>query len=198
MASIITPSRVSALAAVYHEGVYGAADTAPGCVIAERRNLHLWILRGARSDHNFMAAAQSTVGLALSTAPGTAHTVGASGALCVAPDEWLVSSSATNPLALSGGTCVDISHGRTVLRIGGPRTRDLLAKGCGLDLHPAVFLPGHCAQTAIARINVLMHLRDQDGTVDLYVARATFRKSRFATRCAAIPPWPALHQLSRR
>ena len=170
----LTPTRVSALAAVYREGTYGAADTAPGVVIAERRNLNLWILRGASSDHNFMAAAQSVFDVTLSIAPGTAASVGTASALCLAPDEWLISdgTAITGELTVSGGTCVDVSHGRTVLRVSGPRTRVLLAKGCGLDLHPSVFRSGHCAQTAIARINVLMHLRDQDGAFDLYCSRS--------------------------
>lgn len=154
----LNPTRASALAAVYREGTYGAAGPAPGVVIAERSNLNLWMLRGT-----------SVIGMALPAAPGTTHTSEACSALCLAPDEWLVSSTAANAPT---PTSVDVSHGRTVLRISGPRTRDLLGKGCGIDLHPSVFLPGRCAQTAIARINVLMHLRDQAGTFDLYVSRS--------------------------
>jgi methylglutamate dehydrogenase subunit D len=61
------------------------------------------------------------------------------------------------------------SHGRVVLRLAGPRARDVLAKGCRLDLHPRVFTPGMCAQTVIAQIGVLLHQCDELPTYDLYV-----------------------------
>jgi sarcosine oxidase subunit gamma len=64
---------------------------------------------------------------------------------------------------------VDQSHGRAVLRLAGPRARDVLAKGCRLDLHPRVFTPGMCAQTVIAQIGVLLHQSDEIPTYDLYV-----------------------------
>ena len=65
---------------------------------------------------------------------------------------------------------VDQSHGRAVLRLAGARARDVLAKGCRLDLHPRAFRPGMCAQTAIAQIGVLLHQVDERPTYDLYVA----------------------------
>ena len=64
---------------------------------------------------------------------------------------------------------MDQSHGRAVLRLAGARARDVLAKGCRLDLHPRVFVPGMCAQTVIAQIGVLLHQRDEIPTYDLYV-----------------------------
>lgn len=166
------PTRISALASVYRESAYGATGSAPGVVIAERCGLNLWVLRGATGDHHFMRAAQSAIGVALPITPGTTASAGTASALCLAPDEWLFSRGAPGDLAVSGGASIDVSHGRTVLRISGPRTRDLLGKGCGLDLHPSVFKSGHCAQTAIARLNVLIHLRDDDGTFDLYCSRS--------------------------
>ena len=64
---------------------------------------------------------------------------------------------------------VDQSHGRAVLRLAGASARDVLAKGCRLDLHPRVFTPGMCAQTVIAQIGVLLHQCDEHPTYDLYV-----------------------------
>ena len=179
----MTPTRVSALAAVYREGAIGnvgnvgndgVADATPGIIIAERCGLNLLVLRGAASDNNWVAAAQSAIAIALPTTPGMAATTAACSALCLAADEWLISGNAASvgDLALNGGARVDVSHGRTVLRLSGPRTRDLLAKGCSLDLHPSVFKAGHCAQTTLARINVLIHLRNQDGAFDLYCPRS--------------------------
>ncbi len=65
------------------------------------------------------------------------------------PDEWLVTgTSLTGPelearlreaVSPHGGAAVDVSGQRTTLRLRGSHARDVLAKGCALDLHPAVF-----------------------------------------------------------
>ena len=41
--------------------------------------------------------------------------------------------------------CVDLTHSRTILRIAGPKTRALLAKGLPIDLHPREFPAGGVA-----------------------------------------------------
>jgi methylglutamate dehydrogenase subunit D len=48
----------------------------------------------------------------------------------------------------------DQSHGRIILHLEGPRARDLLAKGTGLDLHPRAFGPGRSAVTQMAHVGV--------------------------------------------
>lgn len=60
-------------------------------------------------------------------------------------------------LLRGAASIVDRSHGLTALRVGGPRARDLLAKGCALDLHPRGFGIGRCAATEIA--HAWTHLR---------------------------------------
>jgi sarcosine oxidase, subunit gamma len=66
---------------------------------------------------------------------------------------------------------VDVSAQRTTLLVGGPRARDLLAHGCALDLHPSVFGPGSCAQTMLARAQVVL-LSQQEGF--LVLVRSSF------------------------
>ena len=57
---------------------------------------------------------------------------------------------------------VDVSANRTTLELRGPRARELLEFGCPIDLHPRVFGPGRCAQTLLARANVLIwHVADE-------------------------------------
>ena len=79
------------------------------------------------------------------------------------PNQWLVlgegfgSRSFEERLnaSLSGVASVtDQSDGRTILRIGGPRARDALAKGILIDLDPCAFRPGDTAITAVAYMNV--------------------------------------------
>jgi sarcosine oxidase subunit gamma len=65
------------------------------------------------------------------------------------------------------GYASEQSHGRQVIRVAGPRARDLMAKGCRLDLHPRVARPGFCAQTQIAQIGVLILQVDDAPTYDL-------------------------------
>jgi sarcosine oxidase, subunit gamma len=49
-----------------------------------------------------------------------------------------------------------LSSSRMIIQIAGERARDLLAAGCGLDLHPRVFAPGYCAQTLLCRVPVIL------------------------------------------
>jgi sarcosine oxidase, subunit gamma len=87
-------------------------------------------------------------------------------ALWLGPDEWLVVGPAnetelSDALAPVGGSVVDVSANRTTLELRGPRVRELLEFGCPIDLHPRVFGPGRCAQTLLARANVLIwHVAD--------------------------------------
>ena len=52
---------------------------------------------------------------------------------------------------------VDQTHGVTGIRVDGPKSRDLLAKGCPIDLDPDVFAQGACAATQMEHNGV--HLR---------------------------------------
>ena len=44
-----------------------------------------------------------------------------------------------------------------VVRLSGPNARDVLAKGCQLDLHPVAFTTGGCAQTTLFHSMALIH-----------------------------------------
>jgi sarcosine oxidase subunit gamma len=54
------------------------------------------------------------------------------------------------------GSVVDVSANRDTLVLNGPEARDLLEKGCTLDLHPRSFTAGRCAQTTFARGHLLI------------------------------------------
>ncbi|MFF0739798.1 sarcosine oxidase subunit gamma [Streptomyces sp. NPDC004111] len=115
-------------------------------------------------------AAADAVGLALGVPlplePNTAVRAGPSAVLWLGPDEWLV----VGPPGTGGGlehriraaagrgvvAVTDVSARRTTLLVGGPRARDLLAHGCALDLHPRAFADGQCAQTTLARVQVVL------------------------------------------
>ncbi|RVX38949.1 sarcosine oxidase subunit gamma [Nonomuraea polychroma] len=120
----------------------------------------------------------AVLGVALPVSPGTAVRSGEVTVAWLGPDEWLVigpEGYAAEPLreALGDrhGSVVDVSAQRTTLLVGGPRARDVLAHGCALDLHPSVFGPGSCAQTMLARAQVVL-LSQQEGF--LVLVRSSF------------------------
>jgi sarcosine oxidase subunit gamma len=76
-------------------------------------------------------------------------------------------------VARAGGSVIDVSAHRTVLRIAGPRAAEILAHGCSIDLHPRAFEAGACAQTLLARVDVIL---ERTGPEDFEV----FVRSSFA------------------
>lgn len=98
-------------------------------------------------------------------APGRVVAWGARSVLWLGPSEWLVIDG--EPLDLPGG--VDVSANRTTIALSGPHARDILEKGCTLDLHPRAFTTGHCAQTTVARAQVILWQVSDDPTYHLLV-----------------------------
>jgi sarcosine oxidase subunit gamma len=86
-------------------------------------------------------------------APNTTATVGGRLVLWLGPDEWLVVGGAEKdyPDALAA---VDVSANRVAFEMRGA-ARDVLAQGCSLDFD--AFPVGGCAQTLLARAEVLLH-----------------------------------------
>ena len=169
-------ARRSALASAYRAGPLVTPAAQPDIALNERTDLTLLDLRGNPATAEFIATAQAALGCALPLAPNTSAQGPHCDILWLGPDEWLlVSSHAENineKLPIKAGYLTDVSHGRAALRISGPRTRELLAKGCSLDLHPRAFLAGHCAQTSLAHVGVLLQLPRTGDDFELYCARS--------------------------
>jgi sarcosine oxidase subunit gamma len=77
-------------------------------------------------------------------------------ALWLGPDEWLVLGGREEDYA-DQPAAVDVSANRSCLELSGEGAADVLARGCALDLHPSVFPPGRCAQTLVARAQVILY-----------------------------------------
>jgi sarcosine oxidase subunit gamma len=140
-----------------------------------------------RGEHRSASAAfELAFGFALPAEPNTAASKGKAGAktrvvaLWLGPDEWWVLGG--DPAKLAGklakaldgqpATVTEVSESRTCIRVAGPHARDLLAKGCPLDLHPRVFKAGACAQGQLAKASVLIHQVDDEPAYDVYVLRS--------------------------
>jgi heterotetrameric sarcosine oxidase gamma subunit len=174
-------ARRSALAAVIHAGDFGTVPASgPGILLAERRGLAMVQLAVAPAEYPSVAErVETALGLVLPRAPNRAEVLrelaalwtGPGRVLLVAPDEGGLEGALQQALAGLEAAISGLSHARSVIRIGGTRVRDLLAKGCGLDFHASAFGSGAAVQSTYAHINVLLHALDDAPTVDLYVYR---------------------------
>jgi sarcosine oxidase subunit gamma len=157
-----------------------------GLRLGERLGLGKIDLRGNPHDRAFMAAAGRVLDLLLPGEPCAAATKGQIAALWVGPDQWLLTCPASEAARLTGSlrealgdvhsAVTEVSDAQVALRVAGPSARDVLAKGCPLDLHRRAFPVGGCAQSLLAKASVLIHLLD-DGpergpSFDVYVARS--------------------------
>lgn len=150
-----------------------------GVTLAERVFAGMLVLRGNAMDPAFIAAAHGALGFNLPLIANTATSAGSNGALWLGPDEWLVVTTPDDAMARAVGLKValvglhvavtDISDSRTIIRLSGPKARDVLAKGCPLDLHPRTFGPGRAVQSLIARAGVVIHQLDDIPSYDIYV-----------------------------
>jgi sarcosine oxidase subunit gamma len=139
-------------------------------------------LRGDPADHGFVTKAGSVLGCVLPSTPNSVQSAADLTVLWLGPDEWLILCGPGSESALCGrleealsGThaaIVDVSGNRAHLRLRGQEAREVLAKGCPLDLHPRSFRAGHCAQTVLARTAVLLHQVDDTPTFDLFPRRS--------------------------
>jgi sarcosine oxidase, subunit gamma len=123
----------------------------------------------AQVDVRLGAADLARAPYPLPAAPNTAWEDGPRAALWLGPDEWLVlgppgagpAIEAELETALDGlhRSIVDVSANRVALELSGPRAMEILSKGCAFDLHPRTWQPGMCAQTMLARAQVILHER---------------------------------------
>ena len=97
-------------------------------------------------------------------------------AVWLGPDRWLVLADGDieRQLRERVGDAVavtDQSDARCVIRVGGPRARDALAKAVPLDLHPRAFRPGNAATTLAAHLTIQIWQLDDAPSYNLAVAR---------------------------
>jgi sarcosine oxidase, subunit gamma len=120
-------------------------------------------------DVRLQAALVERAPYPLPTTPNTVWEEGARAALWLGPDEWLVLGppgaghdivrELEAALYSSHRSVVDVSANRVALELSGPSAKEVLSKGCALDLHPREWRPGMCAQTMLARAQVILHER---------------------------------------
>jgi sarcosine oxidase subunit gamma len=116
------------------------------------------------------AKVASVLDCELPLAANTWNAGGEYSALWLGPDEWLVVApeghndalGADLRMALAGvhHSVTDLSANRTIIEISGTDARVVLAKGCPLDLHGTAFKPPQCAQTLLAKSQMVLQCVD--------------------------------------
>jgi sarcosine oxidase subunit gamma len=151
--------RRSALAALYREG---SREQAPGVSLAERRPPEMVEVR-TWGDETDLA------GIVLPRA-SRAAVAGDVAALWFGPRRFLLVGPGLHRRLEGGGAAlVDQSHARTVVRVAGPRCRDVLAKGTGIDLER--FAENDVALTRLGHVAVALHGAGAEA-IDVFVARS--------------------------
>jgi sarcosine oxidase, subunit gamma len=129
-------------------------------------------LRADPTDTGLLHRLASTLGgLAIPNAPNTVTSTGDRRALWLGPDEWLIVGPEGQQAAIQEalrvglddalGSIVDVSANRTVLEIRGARAPDVLAHGISIDLDPRSSGSGGCAQTLLAKAQVIIEWREE-------------------------------------
>ncbi len=159
----------------------GSLPPDPGVSVTVRGDLGYVNVRGRVSDASFVQPVEKALGQPLPVEPNTAS-LGQHQVFWLGPDEWAVITGAAGAAGLaqqlekalsrSHASVNDLSGGQLALLLRGPACRELLAKGCTLDLHPSVFSIGDCAQSGLAKASVLIALTDQTPTFVVVVRRS--------------------------
>ena len=157
----------------------GRAEGEPGVTVRPRDGLALArvIARKGRAD-DLAAAIRSRYGLDLPVTPKRV-TQGGLAVIWSGPGQWLAVAEDGRDLALELSKAIgafaavsDQSDGLAVLRVSGPRARDALIKGVGLDLHPRAFGPGDAAVTVIAHVGAQLWQLDDRPTYEIAAYRS--------------------------
>ena len=127
-------------------------------------------------------AVTAVLGVTPPTQPNTWIRGDAGSVIWLGPGEWLVVSELAaletqeaelrTAITPFGGAAVDVSGQRISLTLRGRHVRDVLAKGCALDLHHSVFRPGSCAQTTLGRAGVVLVASDDPGEFTVLVRQS--------------------------
>ena len=174
--------RRSALAHLGLEARASAVAGYAGVTLRESPMRGLLVLRGDGARAEFRGAVAAVLGLEPVVEPLTAVRRRDVSMLWLGPDEWLVVTPGrrldrierTLRDALEGqhAALTDVSHSRAVVVLSGPHAREVLAKGCTLDLHPRVFGPGRCAQSRLAKCQALIHQTTDAPEFEIHVQRS--------------------------
>jgi len=137
-----------------------------GVTLRERPFLGYVNLRGNPGESGFLEAVKGVAGVDLPREPNTIANGTDCTAIWLGPDEWYLVTAPGNErktiealgevLAGRHFAVNDVTSNYTTIELSGAHARDVLEKGCTLDLHPQAFREGQCAQTLLAHAGMLI------------------------------------------
>ena len=140
-------------------------------------------LRGDPRDPQFAGAVGGVMGDALPMVPNTLADVNGVTMYWLGPDEWLIVTPDDRRKAIERDlwqalmglrfALTDVSGGQMALHLHGRHVRDVLTKGCPIDLHPRVFGIGQCAQSHLGKAPVLIGQIEEQPHFELIVVAAS-------------------------
>jgi sarcosine oxidase subunit gamma len=141
-----------------------------------------WNVRGDAAQPAFVDATGSVLGLPLPLKPNTSARADGSALLWLGPRSWLYVvmgdaahddfDAARRTINAAGGALFDVSSSYVAWTIAGAASARVLNRGCPLDLHPAAFAPGRCAQSVFGHVNALLYRPDERSAFVVMVARS--------------------------
>ena len=166
--------RRKALGAIAGELAIAHGDAVRLEVVPPRTVLNV---RGPGTE-TFAAAVAEAFGVAPPLEPNRWTGVRNRAAVWLGPDEWLLIAPDGESRGIERDlhealpekarlSVVDVSHNYTTLHLSGSRAREVLAKGCALDLHRLSFHAGDCAQTLLAKTRVILRAVDEE--IELWI-----------------------------
>jgi sarcosine oxidase, subunit gamma len=141
-----------------------AGATPAGVGSASLASVDLDILEIAALQHGALALANGAQSRGRTLAP-PGRWIAGNGQLIlsVRPQRWLIlaAPAGSSPSPWSGicagsGIAIDVSSAFAALHLAGPAARDILARGCRLDLDPKLFPSGHAAATLAAQVSLIL------------------------------------------
>lgn len=167
-----------ALAGIAVPGRFGKATAKPGVIVTERTGLGLATVAARKGKEDALKSAVRDVYKAeLPDKPAVVQGAAVS-FIGQGPGQWLAISEALAKGALAsdlasrlGGlaSISDQSDARAVIRVSGPRARDVLAKGLPIDLDPRAFPLGSAATSVISLMGVQVWQVDDTRSYDIAV-----------------------------
>lgn len=182
---------VSPLGSAFRPGRHNVAGAAPAVTLAETRPGSIVQLAAWHGEEKaVIAAIQKVAGLKLPDGAGGGIAAEHKAAFGIAPGKFLVvtqieglASEFRTAVPIETGTVTDLSHGRTALRVAGPKSEWVLQKLYAIDFSLVAFPLGSGRSTAHHDIFTQIQRTGPDA-FDLYVFRS-FARAFWTTLCHA-------------
>ncbi|MFC6489085.1 sarcosine oxidase subunit gamma [Nitratireductor sp. GCM10026969] len=183
--------RESSLGPALRPGLHGRSNGGSGVTLSEVTPTFMAEATAWPGGREILAAAIGDVtGLTLSASPNAGALGAGAAAFSIGPERFLVTGSEglaarlAAAVPLETGTVTDLSHGRTVIRIAGPRAEWVLSKLFAIDFSAEAF--------AVAEGRATMH---HDTTAQIQRTGAT-QFDIFVSRSLARSFWRILGEAS--